>query len=83
MVGVKEASNRKHGAKMQQKQLLTNRLNYRFPLQANNRGTLSDSVQVTATSQSARSKQRHVGPPSLASDVGNLPRTPADPEGRS
>lgn len=62
---MKEASNRKHEAKLQQKQLLTNRLNYRFPLQANNRGTLSDCVQVMAIGQSAQSKQWHVGPPSL------------------
>lgn len=52
-IRLKEASNRKHEAKLQQKQPLTNRLNCRFPLKANNRGTLSDCVQVTATGQSS------------------------------
>lgn len=61
-VRLKEASNRKHEAKLQP---LANRLNHRFPLQANNRGTLSDRVQVTATGQSAQSKRWHVDPPSL------------------
>lgn len=61
-VCVKEASNTKHEAKLQP---LTNGLNYWFPLLVNNRETLSDRVQVMATGQSARSKRRHVGPPSL------------------